>query len=263
MRVGVLADIHGNLPALEAVLDDLEGRGIDDLVILGDLVAKGPFPGEVLNRVRGLRAEVIRGNGDEQFGKGVPVWEDPERPRARDSVELYRWVAERLSRDDLAYLAGLPFSHTIFAGNRRALCVHACPENTTDLIFPFATDRELAERFFKEGSPVEALAGSTEGRGTPRGAGSDLSAVLYAHIHRPFVRYVVGKPLINVGSVGQPFDGDPRASYAILAFEGDGFSIALNRVAYDVEATVSQAARGGMPAVETYARMIRTASWPY
>ena len=250
MRVGVLADIHGNLPALEAVLEDLVSRGIDDLVILGDLVAKGPFPREVLDRVKGLRAVVIRGNGDEQFGLGVPIWQDPERPRARDSVALYRWVSERLSEEDIAYLIRLPFSHSIFAGERRALCVHACPDNTTDLIFPFATDRELAERFFKE----ELVTSPTEG---------GLAAVLYAHIHRPFVRYVAGKPLINVGSVGQPFDGDPRACYAILAFKDDDFSIALNRVPYDVEATVRQAIRGGMPAAETYARMIRTASWPY
>ncbi len=144
MRIAIIADIHGNLTALEAVLQDLEQQPpVDQLVIAGDLCLNGPHPRESLQRVQSLDCPVIQGNTDMEI-----VTQAPDKGEKKRTT--VGWTREQIGAGGIDYLASLPFSHHI--PNPRGsdlLIVHANPLNLEDAIFPNASDSEL-ERFMSE-----------------------------------------------------------------------------------------------------------------
>ncbi len=240
MRLAIIADIHGNQTALEAVLGALAPRQPDRYVVLGDLAYKGPHPREVVRTIRGLDALVIRGTSEDRLAGAIghPGF---TVPAFADADQFNHWANERLSADDRAWLAELPFDATIEAGSVRLYFVHACPENTTDLVYPWADEARLFSLFGDSGA----------------------DAVLYGHIHQPYLRWIGGRALINPGSVGQPFDGDRRASCALIEAGQGELGVEFIRVPYDYERVVADARRLGLPAIDTYEAMIRGARWPY
>ena len=123
MRIAALYDVHGNLPALEAVLEEVEGQDVDEIVFGGDIAA-GPFPKQTLELVRSLDAHCIRGNADRKY-TGTP-----------DAI----WVWEQLSEDEVAWLEGLPGE--LVLGD--ALFVHAAPGSDEEIITPATTDERLS-----------------------------------------------------------------------------------------------------------------------
>jgi diadenosine tetraphosphatase ApaH/serine/threonine PP2A family protein phosphatase len=221
--LGLLYDVHGNLPALEAVLADAEAAGVRRFLLGGDYALFGPWPAETVELLDSLPAATwIRGNGE----RWTAAPGDAPEP-AQDAVAAAR---EELGPAAVRRLAALP-EQTLIDGRR--FC-HGSP--LSDVI-----------SFLPEPDPEEAdwIAGARE------------RTIVFGHTHLPFQRRsVTGAELVNPGSVGMPFDGDTRAAWAILQPDG---SFDLRRVAYDHERTAA-ASRERHPGFgETIARRIEAA----
>lgn len=222
-RVAVVSDIHGNLAALEAVVADLRRRAPDVVVHGGDLALMGPRPAEVVDRIRELGWPGVVGNTDELLWRPGEHQRQLERAPALAALLALLFHAyapdtrERLGDARLAWLATLPAEHQ----TDQLTVIHAQPGDLWRAPRPDASDTELCSTY----EPLEA------------------DQVAYGHIHRPFVRLIDGMTIANAGSVGMPWDGDPRASYLLI----DGGVAEVVRVAYDIE---------------TEARVLHTASHP-
>lgn len=216
--VAVLADVHGNLHALEAVLSDLERRFPDAVVWAGDLVMNGPHPAEVLAYIMQSGTSAVIGNTDEEAVKGTDV--------------VARWAQERIGEEGVGCLQVLPLSHRVTPPGG------ASP--TDDLLVVHATPRSCDDLLILEPHPL----GTTFTQPTPMAEaarmlnGERANLVVYGHIHYASAGIVNAQRLASVGSVGFPFDGDRRAAYALAAWDGSGWQLEHRRVAYDVLATI-------------------------
>lgn len=208
-RIAVLADIHGNVPALEAVIADLERQRVDEVLVGGDLVGRGPEGSRVVRRVRELGWPAIRGN-HEDYLLGFRGGELSRERREAEEWAASRWMAAELSGDDAAYIASLPLS---LARDDLRL-VHGTPASNRHGIGPWTPPETLAAH---HGEVAERV-------------------LVCAHTHRPLVREVAGGWVVNVGSVGLPFNRDPRAQYAILRSDPQtGWRAEPRQVPYDRE----------------------------
>jgi predicted phosphodiesterase len=221
-----LYDVHGNLPALEAVLADAHAAGATRFVLGGDYALFGPYPAETVARLRVLDAEWIRGNGERWTASPQDA---PDNPVVQGAIAASR---AELGEELVAELAALPPqlpAHEI-------LFVHGSPPSDVRSFLPEPADDE-----------PELLAGVTEAR------------LVFGHTHLQFRRHALGGiELINPGSVGMPFDGDQRAGYALLAEDGE---VECRRVAYDHQASAA-AVRERFPDFgETIARRIEQATY--
>lgn len=233
--LALLSDVHGNLPALEAVLADLDRLGIRRVACLGDIAFGGPWPREVVARLRERGEVCVRGNTEEALTGTGPLPGDERVLGLQEERRRFAW--EALSPDDRAYLSSLPLTAEVQVAGAAVRVFHATPQDTHPSVMPWA--------------PPDALAGQLEGTGA--------LAAAYGHVHLAFVRCQRGRWVVNPGSVGLPFDGDARASYAILDADGEGrVSVCIRRVPYDVEETVRAARERGLPGWEQLARTWRT-----
>lgn len=245
MRVAVISDTHGNLFALDAVLADIDATGpFDEVIMAGDFAFGGPRPAECIERIRERGYRAVRGNTDEFIvevatGGARPATGATEAQRhGPPQVAIDRWVAERLTPAQMDYLASLPLAVTVPGDGGAALTVvHATPWSSHDTVLPDAPD-DLARR-------------ALDAAGT--------AALAYGHIHVQYERRLDGRLIAAVGSVGLPFDGDPRAAYAVFTSTADGWSVAFRRVAYDVEAAIAATLQSGVPNAEGFAATLRAA----
>jgi predicted phosphodiesterase len=205
--LAILFDIHGNRPALEAVLADARERGADRYLLGGDYSAFGGWPVECVEHLRGLPANTVWLRGNWERWQAAP----DAVPDSAIIQGANAWVREALGLGAVDELGGLPASAVI----DDTLFVHASPVSDVE---PFGTEASEEDD--------QLLAGVTQRR------------VIFGHTHLQFMRRSAGGvELVNPGSVGLPWDGDARAAYATLE-AGDG-AVALHRVAYDVEAAAS------------------------
>jgi predicted phosphodiesterase len=219
--LGLIYDVHGNLPALEAVLED--ASDVDSWLLGGDYTLFGGWPADTVERLRELDAHWIRGNGERWTAEPA---EAPEEVRAAIS-----WCAGMLGRDVVAELHALPQTHT----DGDTLYCHGSPGSDVDSFLPEPGDGE-----------DDLLDGIESAR------------VVFGHTHLPFTRTSEsGIELINPGSVGMPFDGDPRAAYAVIG--GDG-GVEHRRVEYDHRASAAAVRDRLGPAGEAPAAQIERAS---
>jgi predicted phosphodiesterase len=231
MRLAVLADIHGNLPALEAVLADTERLGgADHFIVAGDHVG-APFPAETLTLLRSLPATLIAGNGDLNMVRllrdEAPAWW-----HSGQRMGLARWTYRRLSRDSLTYLAGLA-TDCLFQpdGATTVRVVHGSPAGVSVKLYPDG-DPVVFERFRSAGllsggrvpPLVEQLAGASEG------------LVVCGHTHIQWQQRWQGGLVLNPGSVGQPIETDPRARYALLTWRDGEWLADARAIEYDIDA---------------------------
>jgi predicted phosphodiesterase len=240
LRVVLLSDIHGNLVALDAVLDDIARQGpFDAMVVAGDLVWAGPWPAQVVDRVRSLDAAVIQGNTDAYFNYGPD--DPPEDKQEKSFAPLVSWMAEQLGPERVGYLVGLPFAHRLSAEpGHDLLVVHANPKDEQRAIGPEMSEAELDELL----GPVEAC---------------DWDVLAFGHLHVPYARPWRGRILVDVASAGLPMDGDERAAYAILTWDGTGWHAEHRRVPYEMAAVVNEMRSSGMPRGKHFARrLLRT-----
>lgn len=235
MRLAVISDIHGNLPALEAALADIATRGVDATYHLGDLVGYGPWPNEVIERIRDEGIAGVAGNYDTTVAHNHPscgCQHHDARHRAL-SAESYRWTAARTSAASRRFLASLPFRLDIrpfggHAGGPTLILVHGAATLNTVYWREDRTDRFCTK-----------MVGLLRAR--------DGDAVFFGHTHKPWTRSFNGRTLVNTGSVGRPKDGDPRGSYALVEVGTGGIEVIFPRVPYDVERAVAGIADSGLP----------------
>ncbi len=214
MRILVISDLHANWPALEAVLGI---ESFDRAIVVGDLVSYGPHPREVVEWVRGHATVVVRGNHDDALACGSDCRCAPtSKPLATATRAVHR---DLLTPEDIRFLGSLPRTASLQSAGHTVFAVHASPRNHLYryTLTPQASDEHVRGQVGR----VEA------------------DYVLLGHTHLPMARSIGRRIVVNPGSVGQPRDGDPRASYAVIE---DG-SVALKRVAYDVERTIQDLRR--------------------
>jgi predicted phosphodiesterase len=221
-----LYDVHGNLPALEAVLADAEAQGASRYVLGGDYALFGAWPVETVERLRALENALwIRGNG-ERWTADVDA--APADPVVRGAIAAARAA---LGADLVVAMCEL----VQLAADRHALVCHASPPSDVRSFLPEPGDDE-----------AELLANVRHER------------VLFGHTHLPFRRPAVvdGIELVNPGSVGMPFDGDTRAAYAMVHRDG---TVEHRRVEYDMSATIGRLRELGEPWTDTVVRRLEQA----
>lgn len=214
--VAVIADVHGNRDALRAVLDDLQTKPHDALVIAGDLVLHGPEPKETLEMLRALDATVIRGNTDEYLIM--------RRPPAR-LQSLPQWCREQIGSDGLCFLAALRFDTRIAPPQGRS------PDD--DLLIVHATPTDIEAVLSLAPDPFGEWSATPKERASQLVGDVSANLIVYGHIHRPSEGTVNGQRLASIGSVGFPHDGDHRAAYALVGWDGANWSVRHRRVPYD------------------------------
>lgn len=237
MTVAVIADIHGNVTALDAVLSDATARGAREFWFLGDFCAIGPEPATVLERLDGLPgARFIRGNTDRYVVTGEgPVPHLHEVGTDPDLISLFAGIAASTAWTQgyltaagrLDWLAALPMEMRFTTPERvRILAVHASP----------GTD---------DGEGVHPGRGNGELDALLEGAEADL--VLVGHTHEPMARRIGRGWVVNPGSVGNPHGNDPQASYALMESTREGVSVRHRRIPYDVDAFTKAVRRSRHP----------------
>lgn len=236
MRVAVIADIHGNQVALEAVLADLAMQsGIDTTVIAGDLCLNGPKPREVLETLQGLHCPVIMGNVDEQV-----VY--PKSVKGEKKRSLLEWTRREIGPEGVSYLAHLPFQHLVEnPEGTDLLVVHANPLDKEVAIFPTTPNSELKHLLGK----------------LPH----TIGAVAFGHLHIAYTRRWQHLLLVDTGSCGLPRDKDRRASYAIVTWRDGIWQAEHRRVEYDISATIKQFKQSDMPNVEKRMKVLTEAKY--
>ncbi len=240
MRIAVIADIHGNLIALDAVLVDLNRARVDHIVCLGDVAATGPQPRQTVERLRGLDYPTIMGNADEElfnFPSSSPADEN-----ARVTLEIDRWCAAQLSPDDLDYLRSFQSTLELPLGDGHTLlCFHGSPHSFDDIIVATTPDDDLARLL--SGYSATIMAGG--------------------HTHEQMLRRYRRTLVFNPGSVGLPFErgpgaeearNPPWAEYAVVSQEHGALRVELRRVPIDIGAVVRAIWESGMPHAELLAQ---------
>ncbi|WP_250443285.1 metallophosphoesterase family protein [Actinotalea sp. C106] len=235
-RIAVVSDVHGNMTAYDAVLADIDARGIGTVINLGDVAGKGPRGSAAVARTRERCSVTVRGNWDDllptkEFPPGDPM----------------TWWKEELTADDRAWLAALPLVHHLELSGRRIRLLHASAESVHVRVHARHTDEQFDAMFAT--TPLT-------------GEGPAPTMVVYGDIHDAFVKVRDGRTLINAGSAGNPLD-ETAASYVVLegvpaGSTADVFGLQMVRVPFDVEAEIAVARGVGMPSLEAYAVELRT-----
>jgi putative phosphoesterase len=244
MRIAFISDIHANLTAFEAVVEDIKSQGVDQIICLGDTVSLGPQPVETLELLKSLNGIYIKGNHDFAIL-------DPADAAKYDITEhlvsdLY-WGRERLGLDDLAFIASFKPTHeVIFPNGMHLLAFHGSPHSPTDIVLA-TTPAEMLEKYFE---------------------GYDADVFIGGHSHIQMHRRYGRKLVLNSGSVGNAFKNAyspgnppsllPWAEYAILEQSGNSFRTDLRRVYFDIDALVNIVKQSDLPGKDWWIRQYQT-----
>lgn len=217
MKLAFISDIHGNAIALDAVLKDIENRKVDKICVLGDLCFRGPEPSRSLEIIRSLDCDVIKGNADEWVVRGINKGEVPDKALEIMNQER-EWSLRQLDSQAIDYLSGLPTELNLEYGKVKISAFHATPKSLFEVVPPTENDELLEEKLMV----------------------NEADIYIYAHIHKAYIRYIKGKSVINTGSVGLPFDGLTKASYALVEIDEKGFQLSNVRVEYELNKVIKQ-----------------------
>jgi predicted phosphodiesterase len=239
MRIGFFSDIHGNIAALDAVLEDMKQAGVDGYACAGDLVAFGPRPVEVLQRLNAIEGlMMVRGNTERWLElvreKPVGPYDEPILEKVRPALA---WTIEQIPDDAVTALANLPLAGMLEGDGVGVQVEHASPGSDWVGIQPQITDERLGEMF--DGFEVEGF--------------------VCGHTHKPLVRKVGGILVVNDGSVGYPYDGTPRPSWALVTVEEGRVEAEIRRVDYDRAAVKKDIEQVGMVWGDVMSRRLDTA----
>jgi predicted phosphodiesterase len=245
MRYALISDIHANLPALEAVLADIDGRGdVAAVYHLGDLVGYAPWPNEVVALLRARAIAGVAGNYDSTTASDYEHcgcrYEDARQEEL--SHRSYGWTLANVSAETKRWLGGLPFRIDLrpLGGHRagpRVVLVHGNPVLNTV--------------YWTEDRPDDFCRKMAEHVGAKAG-----DVVAFGHTHRPWWREVDGIRFVNTGSVGRPKDGDWRAGYAVVDVGGGDPAVEFVRVEYDLERSAAAIRASTLP--DDFAEYLRS-----
>ena len=248
-KIAIIADIHGNLSALNAVLTDIKNRGITHIYCLGDIAIKGVNPNEVTNLIRTNCEVVVRGNCDHLLAHNCVI-------------PLQKWTVDHMTKDNVEYLGSLPFFHEFYLSGHLIRLFHASPFSLKHIFNPLHSNAENEYANFEILNPMK-LFENTSFLGK-----SDIDPVPdiigYAHIHSPNIFRFKNKTIFNTGSVGLPIeiDSDEKdadfshfstiSSYIILegildSKELSSYSINLVRLPYNLEQEIINLKNSDIP----------------
>ena len=251
MKIALFSDIHANIDALIPVLKDIDQRKPDAVYCLGDLVGYAPYPNEVVELIRSKGIPVIAGNYDQGVGLSSDdcgcAYKTPEdEARGVDSITYTNRV---ISSGNRAYLRSLPAHLRLEFGVNgnpwNFLMVHGSPRKINEYLFEDRAEKSMLRMMQK----------------------ADCYVMAFGHTHKPYHKAMEDenggiRHAINIGSVGKPKDGDPRACYAMLEWEGDldltdnnGLNVEFIRVEYDVEKAAKAVEESPLPS--EFADMLR------
>jgi putative phosphoesterase len=236
-RVTIFGDIHGNLPALEAVLADMDARGLSPLYCLGDLVGYGTFPNEVIETIRERNIPTLMGNYDQGVGNssddcGCAYTSKVAEELGKRSIA---WSNQNTTDENKSYLRQLTGQIPLELDGLRVQLVHGSPRKINEYLFENRPDASL-ERLLDM---------------------AQADVLVCGHTHFPYHRILPsGRHVVNAGSVGKPKDGDPQACYVVLEANGRDLTVTFRRVPYDVERAATAIETSDMP--NEYAEMLRT-----
>lgn len=186
MKIAIISDIHGNLEALKATINDIEKRNVDKIICLGDTIAKGVHPKECIEIVRSKCEVVLKGNCDRHFSMQHEIEELPDIEQKRVA-----WNQSMISEEDRNYLLNLPFCHEFYMSGSLVRLFHATPEVDYKAII----NQDSIETKFKMFCPSNNTVSQ-----------NIADIVIYGHIHHPFMDKIYNRTLINAGSVGNSYD---------------------------------------------------------
>ncbi|MHC5083041.1 MAG: YfcE family phosphodiesterase [Planctomycetota bacterium] len=232
--IAILSDVHGNLPALEAVIAHATKQNVTTFWNLGDFLGYGPFANEVVKTLFSMCDKQVIGNYDlkvMKFPKKEAKW---RKSKQAEKFIAFEWAWRKLSEKNLKRLAKVPIQQRVTIGNLEVLLTHGGPAAVDEPISPKTPRRRLKE-----------LASMTH---------ADI--ILCGHTHEPFSTTVEEVTFLNPGSVGRPEGEDPRASYVILEMYDKTFTIRFQKVQYDIERMSRAIHAAGLP--DNFIRMFQT-----
>jgi diadenosine tetraphosphatase ApaH/serine/threonine PP2A family protein phosphatase len=235
MRYAIISDIHGNHQAMQAVKASLDRDQVEEVICLGDIVGYGADPGPCLGDVRAMCRQIVAGNHDHAVaGKTDLTYFNANARRAAE------WTAGVLKSDERKFLAGLPLSLDGACSNPCFLSVHSTPEKPEEWHYILSIDE--AEYQFERFSQTVCFIGHSHQPIFWQMSGQGECSI----VGREYLRLEEGKRyIINVGSVGQPRDGDPRACYAI--FDTERMELVIRRAEYDIAQAQQKIIKAGLP----------------
>ena len=241
MRLAVLSDIHGNALALEAVLEDMKRQGtIDRVIVAGDFFAPGPATHLILSLLQqSPHSSYLRGNADRYLLEKTYTTVYSSQGWQGSLRSAFHWTAERLGKSEVRFLEALPFSQVVGDQPWQLLAVHGSPRSDEEGLTP----KSLGAIF------------------TELSINSRVQLITCGHTHVPMDEVINGVRVVNTGSVGLPFDGDPRACYALIsnlkANHPRDVQVDLRRVSYNIDSAIQQLRHLNHPAADLTAYNLR------
>jgi len=236
VKIAVFADVHSNLYALEAVLEDIESKGIDRIYCVGDLVGYGPRPNEVIELIKSKEIPTVMGNYDDAIGNmrlicGCDYKDEESLWLGEQSIA---WTRDNTSEESKAWLSGLPAEIRETIAGYRFLFVHGSPKALNEYLYESTSD-EYLNQLLKE---------------------NDVDILVCGHTHLPYVKKLESGLVVNAGSAGKPKHGNPNATYVVIDFTVGTLCSGIIEVEYNYEDTAAEIEKSGLP--NEFARTVRT-----
>lgn len=236
MKIAVFADVHSNFYSLEAVLKDIESKGIDRIYCAGDLVGYGPRPNEVIELIKSKKIPTVMGNYDDAIGNMRLIcgcdYKDEESLRLGE--KSISWTRDNTSDESKAWLSGLPAEIRETISGYRFLFVHGSPKALNEYLYENTGD-EYLNQLLRE---------------------NDVDVLICGHTHLPYVKKLKSGLVVNAGSAGKPKHGNPNVTYVVIDFIDGMLGSDIIEVEYNYEDTASEIESFGLP--EEFARIVRT-----
>ena len=232
-KILLLGDIHANYPALKAIKNFIRPKKFDWIVNTGDFTVYSTFPNETIQWFRRRKKTVcIIGNTDRRILR-ILKGKKLKKPKKNEKRIMYFWTVENLLKNNINYLKSLPEKTAFTAGRIRIGVFHGTRDDPDEELFPNASESRFQE--LAKNSPYQIH--------------------IMGHSHVPYYKIVDGVHFINTGSVGRMFDGDPRASFAVLKISSGNITVEHFRIPYAVEKVVRDLKKHRLP--DIYAKMYR------
>ncbi|HEY9152174.1 MAG TPA: metallophosphoesterase family protein [Anaerolineales bacterium] len=210
MRIAIIADLHGILPALDAMLDEIKNEDIEGIIVAGDMIA-GPNSAEVVKKLRQCNCWMIRGN-QENYIIQLASGKAPDWQYSCKQWNYIRWTYEHTDNDTLNFLQSIPEQCTIqFTEKEPIRVVHGSPSNVSELIFPYQDISKLDKALEQVTEPV----------------------IIFGHSHEAWTMKRNGKLAVNPGSLSMSFFGKQHGTYAILDWENQHWNVEIRKLFYN------------------------------